>query len=196
MDINLSDKYYLAEGSCRTVYRHPNNQELCIKINHNPEKDRNITEVVFYKKHSKQSLDFITNFAGTIDTNLGKGVVTQIVLDHDGNVSKSLEDYMEERTITLKQALSYITDLKDKVFKYGVLLHDDGIQNILMRKNQDGTFTPVLVDGFGPRDMTVKALIYMVLRPLAKHKSAKIIKNMSKRASLFNIHLSKLNPLS
>ncbi|SJL83977.1 YrbL family protein [Vibrio palustris] len=184
MYVTLNENLYLAEGSCRTVYQHPDSKNLCIKVNHNPEKDRNITEVVFFKNHKKQNLDFISHYEGIIDTNFGKGVVTEIVKDHDGSVSKSLEDYIEEGMISIEEALSYVDDLRVQVLKNSVLLHDDGIQNILMRKEQDGTFTPILIDGFGPRDMGMKALCRMLLRPLAKHKSKHVVKGMKKRTAM------------
>ncbi|MFC3022266.1 YrbL family protein [Vibrio zhugei] len=184
MYVTLSEKLYLAEGSCRTVYQHPSADNLCIKVNHNPDKDRNITEIVFFKNHRKQPLDFISHYEGTIDTNLGKGVVTEIVKDHDGSVSKSLEDYIRDGVLSIEQALAYVMDLQKQVLTYGVLLHDDGIQNILMRKEVDGSLTPVLIDGFGPRDMSLKAITRMLLRPLAKHKSKQVVKGMMKRTTM------------
>ncbi|MBM6550754.1 YrbL family protein [Marinomonas ostreistagni] len=181
MNVTLSDPLYLAKGSCRTVFKHPSHNDLCIKVNHNPRKDRNITEIVFYHFHRRHALDFIAQYKGTVATNMGKGVVTEIVKDHDGKVSKSLEEYIEANLLSIEQGFAYIKALQEKVLKCGVLLHDDGIQNILMRKATDGRLTPVLVDGFGPRDMSFKSLSRMVLSPLARKKSKQVIQGMLRR---------------
>ena len=200
MNVTLTEDLYLAAGSCRTVYQHPEADNLCIKVNHNPRKDRNITEIVFYNYHRRQALDFIALYLGTIRTNLGKGVVTEIIKDHDGSVSKSLEEYIEDGVLSLENAFFYLLALQEQVLKAGVLLHDDGIQNILMREEADGSLTPVLVDGFGPRDMSFKALARMALRPLAKSKSQYVIKGMMRRTAKMksltpeDINFSDLRP--
>ena len=181
--VTLTEQFYLAAGSCRTVYQHPVVKSLCVKVNHNPRKDRNNTEVAFFEFHGKQTLDFISPYQGMVETNLGAGVLLEIVKDYDGLVSKSLEEYIEEGVISIDTACSYIKTLEKKILQYGVLLHDDGIQNILMRKEKDGRFTPILVDGFGPRDMSFKSILRMRLRFLANYKSKHVIQGMLRRAA-------------
>ena len=201
MNVTLTKDLYLDAGSCRTVYQHPELDNFCIKVNHNLRKDRNITEIVFYNYHRKKPLTFIAQYRGTVRTTLGKGVVTEIVKDPDGDISKSLEEYIEAGILSIENAFYYLLALQEDVLKSSVLLHDDGIQNILMRKELDGRLTPVLVDGFGPRDMSFKSLSRMVLPFLARRKSKQVIKGMMRRTAKMHsltpedINLSTLSPL-
>ena len=181
MSINLNSQLYISSGNNRAVYYHPHAENKCIKVNLNPKKDCNKMEVVFYKHYQRTPFDFIARYYGSVKTNLGQGIVIELIRDANGCISRSLEDYLQDGSLTLKEALNYLSRLQAQITRHGILINDDGIQNILMRKDAQGHLTPIMIDGFGPRNIRLKSRIRMGLRPLAKHKSSQVFERMLQR---------------
>jgi len=88
-------------------YQHPTNEEQCIKVpsDNKKAKKRLKADLSYYKKlHAKQTdMQYIANYFGTINTNLGTGYIYQCIKDYDGTISKTLRSYLEENTTAVKE---------------------------------------------------------------------------------------------
>ena len=85
--IELDKEFLLAEGGERLVYIHPNDNNKVIKIlkkGLNKHNFQNKLEFKYYNFLTKKNRDFsnITKCFGYVDTNLGKGLVFERVIDY------------------------------------------------------------------------------------------------------------------
>ncbi|PJC85204.1 hypothetical protein CSW98_15295 [Vibrio sp. HA2012] len=176
MHIRLEDKFHLASGGARDVYFHPENERLCIKIQR-VNGTQNLNEEFFYKKQ-REGINILPKYIGNIKTNLGVGLVVELIRDFDGEVSKPLSYYINNNIITLDAAKSYIQEIANEVIDKKILLHDGGLQNILLKKTGKDLFQPMLVDGFGAKNNSLKYMLRTMLPILSVKKSKKQIKIM------------------
>lgn len=179
--LTLNEKHYLASGGNRHFYLHPKNKRLGIKVNKDiKEKNRNKTEEIFFQKYP--CLNFLPYCYGIVDTNYGSGLVVDLIFDFNGDISKSLQYYLDSGEFSLEKVNEYINALEEKITKSGILIHDDGLQNILMKKDFDGSFTPYLVDGFGPRSTKIDDWLKFAIPQIARKKSLVVLKKMKIKA--------------
>jgi len=79
--IKLEKADYIASGLYCHCYQHPTNEEQCIKVpsDNKKAKKRLKADLSYYKKlHAKQTdMQYIANYFGTINTNLGTGYIYQ-----------------------------------------------------------------------------------------------------------------------
>lgn len=180
MNIVLNDELYLASGSRRDVYIHPEDENLCIKIQKSNGK-HNLYEEEFYKKHP--DVELLPQYKGQIKTNLGRGLVVELIRDFDGEISQSLHNYLTSKTISAKEAYDYVKHIADEIVNHKILLHDDNLNNVLLKKTAPNSFKPVLVDGFGVRNNSLKYRLRKKFSFLALRKSKQQLALMANRVS-------------
>jgi hypothetical protein len=154
--INIVKSGLVGRGLHRDCYRHPQNKNLCIKIvvHGNAQVQR---EKRYYRHLEKRGIswDMIPMFHGDIETNLGRGSVFDLVSDHDGSVSKTLEYYLSSNKITeahyngLSNAL-YL--LKDYLLQQHIITMTLKPYNVSCKKMKSGSFRLFIVDNLGTSD--------------------------------------------
>ena len=110
--INLTDDLYLGAGMHKTVYAHPTDKTLCIKILHTTP-DEDLERELRYRKalgSRANSMTLLTKYFGEIDTSHGKGYLFERVLDYDDKPSKTMLELFEE-TIHDKKLLTNLEEL-------------------------------------------------------------------------------------
>ncbi|MEO0528536.1 MAG: YrbL family protein [Bacteroidota bacterium] len=138
-------------GKERACYVHPKNPGRVIKILISKVEKQTKRELKLYKglQRKKISYQHIPKFHGSIETNLGKGNVFDLIQDFNGDISKSLLDYLklgysllffEPKLIELKNYL-----LTNKI----IFNHDMYAGNILYQKISESTGHLILIDGLG-----------------------------------------------
>ena len=156
----IEPKLYLGEGNQRTVYSHPDDPTLCIKIikpNSEVAVKRQLREVRYYKllKRKKISFENISRYLGELTTDQGVGYLYEKVLDFDGQLSEGLEQSLRDlgpeseasaKLIAKVQQLGMFIK-KNKIIFHDYLIRDN--KNVLCRKEQDGSYTPIIVDALG-----------------------------------------------
>lgn len=177
--LNLNQSLYLSSGEKRDVYFHPEQNDKCIKIEKPAGIKSNAIEAHFFKRY--RACRALPKFFGIDETSLGRGLVVELVKDFDGKISKSMKDYLTENVLDKKECLKYVSDVEKECLANSVLLHDDGLQNILLRRNHDQSYTPILIDGFGPRDLSRKTIFKVIFPFLAKQKSRQVFQKMNKK---------------
>jgi len=151
--VSLSPRDFVAEGTDRKCFRHPQNPDRCIKILH-PERraGRFWREIRYYLTLRRRAVDFhhLTRFYGLLDTNLGKGAMFDLVLDDDGRVSRSLEYYLALNDRAFNDwVVGEIESLKQNLYRQWIVFHDLNPTNILVKRLGFDEFRLVVIDGIG-----------------------------------------------
>ncbi|MFV0573848.1 MAG: YrbL family protein [Vibrio sp.] len=181
--INLSEEHYLAKGNARTCYINPEDSAQCIKVNRigtDSNSDQNSAEKFYIEKSKKiikdlnSSKSILCGFYGPIETNLGDGLVFELIKDHDGNCSKTLAYFYKNNLLDKKIIRQIIIDIQQKSIEQNVLIYDANMSNILLKKHQDGSFSPKIIDGFGGKriDLKLKLRCYFPFIIKMKTKSS------------------------
>ena len=151
--VSLSAQHFVAEGTDRKCFIHPENSSLCIKVLH-PERraGRFWREIRYYSGLQRRNADFkhLTRFHGLVDTNLGRGAVFDMVLDDDGRVSKSLDHYLLQDDPNFNDwAVAEVESLKQQMYEEWIVFHDLNPTNILVRRLSFDEYGLVVIDGIG-----------------------------------------------
>ena len=151
--LQLSPPLFVAEGTERKCFRHPDDESLCIKVLHpDTESGRFKREIRYYSRLQRRGVDFrhLTPYRGMIDTSLGKGAMFDLVLDDDARISRSLHHYLSQND---RQFNAWIVDeieqLKQNFYDQWIVFHDLNPTNILVRRLGFDEFRLVVIDGIG-----------------------------------------------
>ncbi|WP_202308566.1 YrbL family protein [Dryocola clanedunensis] len=97
--IKLSFSDFIASGRHRVCYQHPFDNSRCIKIHHNAVNIKETlreTRYYYHINNRKRTPSTIPKYYGTLETNLGKGYVFQLIKDNTGCVSQTLDYYLRK----------------------------------------------------------------------------------------------------
>jgi len=89
--MNIAPQDYITEGSQRLLYAHPENKNLCVKIPKEHSNQRYVKREIFYTLKYQNKINCIPSYHGTVETNLGKGYVFDLITNYDGSVSETLQ---------------------------------------------------------------------------------------------------------
>jgi hypothetical protein len=149
--ININREDFIGKGSHKECYKHPEDNNLCIKISF-PDHYKEIQREKDYYKHLEKrriSWEMIPRYYGDIETNLGVGSVYDLIMDHDNTASKSLEYYLSSKEKTEKyydDLLNALYLLKEYLLKNKIITMNLDPSNILCQINESGISKLVLVD--------------------------------------------------
>jgi hypothetical protein len=157
--IELKTDDLIGRGRTRCCYRHPDDPDKCIKIDHRKHGGPTAKEAAYYRKLARMRPDFsyqhIPRFHGFVDTNLGKGGVFDLIRDEtDGQISRPLNDYIHAGEVSADDPLwreahsHYLKTLYDEA----IIIRDFNPGNVCARRMRDGGYQLVTIDGIGHRD--------------------------------------------
>ena len=153
MMIRLQEKNLIAHSATRKCFIHPEDPEKVIKIvRKRPglgKRDANWKEWRHYqfliKRHPQ--LDYISTYHGFVETNLGRGLLSDCVRDFDGRVSSRLEKVLSGHgqydLLAVHDALERFCQ---KIIARNIQLFDLNQFNILIQRLPDGACKPVSID--------------------------------------------------
>ena len=149
----LSPQLFVAEGTDRKCYRHPDKNDLCVKVLHpGVRPGRFLREVKYYARLQRRGALFthLSAYHGIVDTDLGKGAVFDMVLDDDGRVSRSLHYHLKQNDRQFNHwAAAEIEALKKDLFDQWIACHDLNPTNILVKRLGFDEYRMVVIDGVG-----------------------------------------------
>ena len=155
--VNIEKSGLVGTGHHRECYRHPGNNNLCIKIIVSGNAKEIRREKKYYRRLQKRgvSWDMIPRYYGEIETNMGSGSVFDLVLDHDGAISKNLKHYLSSNELTeanynrLSDALDL---LKNYLLQQQIITMTLNPNNILCKKLASGSLRFYVIDNIGNSD--------------------------------------------
>lgn len=179
--IQIEEKHYFGKGGLQKCYTHPDNDNICLKINieKNCSDPRVGREIEYYKKIQKKSqIPFIAKYYGEILTNLGVASMYDLIRDETTNkISLSLYDYLKMKNSPFSDELfvAELEKLKTKLIKNKIIVRDLTGRNICCKILKNNSIELIVIDGVGHRDFIPLVEFSQVF---AKRKMNKIFLKM------------------
>lgn len=182
--LHINNDQLLGQGRQKTVYYHPKDKSLCIKIP-KPGREHSLKREIKYTKKHQQKFQSISAYRGTVDTNLGTGHLFDIVYDFNGKISISLEEFMandfDQNCLQAKVATFY-----EQLLEHKAALSELQPCNILVKKEDSNDYDLVIIDGFGNSDF-IK--VCDISRHLLKKKLHRKFSRFCKETKISNTFL-------
>lgn len=153
--LNASD--FVGKGLHRECYVHPNDEQRCIKVVVAGDLSESKREQNYYKLLQKRGIswDILPRFHGVIETNMGAGAVFDLIRDHDGEISKTLEYYLSSEQLDgaenpgINQAISVF---KRELYRQSIITMTLSPKNIMYKKTGPNEGCLILIDNIGNSD--------------------------------------------
>lgn len=141
----------VGKGKERACFVHPDDPQKAIKIPHGDSSEQSRREIKFHQKLQKRggSDPHIPRYYGLCDTNLGQGIIVDMIRDQDGEISRPLNWYLAEG-YPIEDFEPYLDQLKQSFLQNLVIFnHDMTVGNLLFQKVSVGAARLVAIDGLG-----------------------------------------------
>jgi len=142
----------IGQGRERTCYVHPDDPSKLIKISGEASNTQSQRELDFYRSVNNRKGFIYTHlprFYGIQKTNLGSGIVVELVRDFDGEISKSLRWYLDNGR-PISDFETHLELLKTYLLDNLVIFNHDMItRNMLLQKLSQDSARLVVIDGIG-----------------------------------------------
>lgn len=139
-------------GQERACYRHPGDAGKAVKVLRGASDKQTRRELELYRGLARRELadySHIPRYYGTVETNLGRGLVVDLIADYDGAVSRSLWWHFE-RGYPVSEFQPYLEELKRYLLDNRIVFSVDmGRYNVLFQKLSTERARLVVIDGLG-----------------------------------------------
>ena len=151
----LSSQKPFAEGTKRRCYVHPEDSNLCVKVISSETNDPSqVAEQrleirdfeLLQRRKSAALFERIPRFEGTIDTDLGQGIDSQLYRDADGSISRNFSELIREKGLTPCFAEAVVA-LKEWLRDMRLLTRDTGPHNVVAVHLAEGKWKLVIIEG-------------------------------------------------
>ena len=125
----------VGKGKERACFVHPDDPQKAIKVAHGDASEQSRRETRFYQKLQKRggSDQHIPRFYGLCETNLGQGIVVDMIRDQDGEISRPLNWYLAEG-YPIEEFEPYLAELKQSFLQNLIIFnHDMTVGNLLFQ---------------------------------------------------------------
>ena len=155
--ISLSSDTRFGKGLHRECFVHPDDPALCIKVVTYGNQQETKREQHYYQQLQKRNIawDLLPKFHGNIETSMGPGAVFDLIRDHDGQISKTLEHYLADNSFikNQKQQLdSALVELRKYLLKHSVMSMAMKPKNIVYQLSESGQGKLFIIDNIGNSD--------------------------------------------
>lgn len=152
--IILSELFLLGKGHHKAAYWYPGKPDLCIKIPYEtPDYDLE-RELAYRRVRKKRNLpsSLLTEYYGTVATNLGTGYVFERMTDYNGNPSISLTDFLGSCNGNPEKE-HFISQMLKKLYKdeleEEIITSDTNPDNFYLQETAPGEFRLRIIDNIG-----------------------------------------------
>ena len=152
--IELNDALLLGRGHHKAAYCYPGNPGLCIKIPYEtPDYDLK-RELMYRKVRRWRGLpsSVLTEYHGTVETNLGIGYVFERMMDYDGKPSVSLEEFLSDKNLGSEKE-RFVSDLLRQLYRSElaeeIITSDTNPENFYIWQKEPGRYCLRIIDNIG-----------------------------------------------
>jgi hypothetical protein len=142
----------IGTGRERACYIHPEDPRLAIKMPMGTVSDQTLRDLKFYRKLKKRGIKgipHVPDFHGLCETNLGRGIVVDLIRNYDGEISRPLNWYLAQG-VPIEEFEQCLEELKQSFLQNLIIFnHDMTIGNLLFQKPSSRTAQLVAIDGLG-----------------------------------------------
>ena len=147
--LNYQNK--LGEGLNRIVYYHPKDRNKCIKICKNKKKkwNNNCQDFRFFQLNKNNKM--IAKYYEVVNTNLGLGIVFQIIRDYDNKMSLTINEF-KKKNINVSEDFKkeFIKELEKNKYKFfrKYKIYPSGYDNICIKFLNKDNYIFVVIDDY------------------------------------------------
>ncbi|MCP4331946.1 MAG: hypothetical protein GY785_04770 [Gammaproteobacteria bacterium] len=142
----------IGQGKERACYVHPEDPRKAIKISIGDVSEQSERDIRFYRKIQKRRSFkeiHIPKFYGLRETNLGRGIVVDLIRNYDGEISRPLNWYLAQG-VPIEEFESLLEELRYSFLENLIIFnHDMTIGNLLLQKSSFTNAQLVAIDGLG-----------------------------------------------
>ena len=142
----------IGEGRERACYIHPVDPRLAIKIPTGKTHDQTNRDIKFYRRMKRIGLAEdapIPRYHGVAETNLGRGIVVDMIRNYDGEISRPLNWYLGQG-VPIEEFHRFLDELKQSFLDNQIIFnHDMNIGNLLFQLTSNRSARLVAIDGLG-----------------------------------------------
>jgi hypothetical protein len=142
----------IGTGKERACYIHPEDPRKAVKIPKGKIDEQTRRDIRFYRKLEKRALGeylYIPRYYGVCETNLGKGIVVDLIRNYDGEISRPLNWYLAQN-VPIEDFDAYLEELKQFFLQTLVIFnHDMHVGNLLFQRTSTRSARLVAIDGLG-----------------------------------------------
>ena len=152
--LTIDESLFIGSGGHQATYIHPIDRTKCIKIPHMPD-DGDVRKEMRYRQICAKKLEhsrLVTEFFGTVETNLGLGYVFERVFDYDGKTSRDMKKFLPKTrpdTDTLHRIWTVLLNFKSDFLRENIAIIDTDIENFMVQEPSRGVFRVRIVDNIG-----------------------------------------------
>ena len=142
----------VGQGRERTCYIHPEDPGKLIKVSTGAVRKQSRREIECYRRLQRQGpveYTHIPGFHGLVETNLGVGIVVDLICDDDGKISRSMREYLDDG-MPIESFEPLLEELRQYLHDNLIIFnHDIVSRNILYQKRGPQSGRLVLIDALG-----------------------------------------------
>ena len=142
----------IGKGKERACYIHPEEPRKAIKISMGKVNEQTRRDIKFYRKLARRTTgenSHVPKFYGLCETNLGKGMVVDLIRNYDGEISRPLNWYLAQG-VPIEEFDAYLEELKHSFLQNLIIFnHDLTIGNLLFQRYSTSSARLVAIDGLG-----------------------------------------------
>jgi hypothetical protein len=146
----------VGKGTNRACYQHPEDETKCIKVTISDDFAESNREKKYYSLLERREIswEMLARYYGTVETDMGEGLVFDLIRDADGLISKPLVHYFTTEALTseLEDPIGKFHALKQYLLEQKIIVKDLGIYNILYQKLNNGGGRYMIIDGVTNND--------------------------------------------
>ena len=147
----------VGKGLHRECFVHPDDHNRCVKIVVAGNSDENRREAQYYSQLASRGIswEMLTRFHGLVETSLGEGAVFDLVRDYNGEVSRTLDYYLDSedlRQLCGTALVEALNALKNYLLANSVITMTLKAQNVLFQQTMEHQGKLVIVDNVGNSD--------------------------------------------
>lgn len=152
--LTIDEKLFIGSGGHQATYIHPLDATKCIKIPH-AQDDGDVRKEMRYRRMCAGKLErsrLVTEFFGTVETNLGLGYVFERVLDYDGKTSRDMKKFLPTTrpdAQKLQQIWTLLLNFKSDFLHENIAIVDTDIENFMVQESAPGVLRVRIVDNIG-----------------------------------------------
>lgn len=152
--LTINEELFIGSGGHQATYIHPIDRTKCIKIPHLPD-DGDVRKEMRYRRICAKKLEksrLVTEFFGTVETNLGLGYVFERVFDYNGQNSRDMKKFLPKKrpdTETLQRIWTILLNFKSDFLRENIAIVDTDIENFMVQEPSPGVFRVRIVDNIG-----------------------------------------------
>lgn len=181
--LSLSSEQPFSIGGRRAIYVHPEDPGRCVKLllpdkqpaairksvplsrrlfRHAAHYDENLQDLRGYRElaklHGIQVNRHLPVVFGLVETDLGPGLVVELVRDDDGQISLSGKGYVFAKGVT-SEMRSALASLESFLITFCISFRDPFLHNLSFQQSADGAIRVFVVDGLARKSWLPPSLV-------------------------------------